>query len=132
MIVVLDEHLEGVPVERLSGAAQLIYVGTALPEAARGADVVLPATNVAEEDGTLVNRDGRVQRYFQAKAGPGMARPAWWAFGEILAELNGGHRLGGAHEVFEKLASVEPAFEGLSYEALGHHGASVAGMGVTA
>ena len=30
---------------------------------------------MAEENGTYVNRDRRIQRYKQAKAQPGMARP---------------------------------------------------------
>ncbi|MFQ6046633.1 MAG: 2Fe-2S iron-sulfur cluster-binding protein [Gemmatimonadales bacterium] len=132
VLVVLDETLEKMPAEAPSGAAKLIYLGTVLPQAARAADVVLPITNVAEEEGTFVNQDGRVQRYFQAKSGPGMARPAWWVLGEILAELEGWERLGSAGEAFDKLASAEPAFEGLSYEALGYHGVAVTRAGVTA
>ncbi|HEV8305161.1 MAG TPA: 2Fe-2S iron-sulfur cluster-binding protein [Gemmatimonadales bacterium] len=70
-------------------AGALIYAGTTLPPeaAARAADVVLPIANVAEEEGTFVNRDGRVQRYFQAKPSPGMARPAAWVLGELAAAL---------------------------------------------
>jgi len=48
---------------------------------------VLPIANVAEEEGTFVNRDGRAQRYFQAKPAPGMARPAAWVLGELAAAL---------------------------------------------
>ena len=40
---------------------------------------------MAEENGTYVNRDRRIQRYQQAKAQPGMARPAWWVAGEVIA-----------------------------------------------
>ena len=46
---------------------------------------MLPLTTMAEENGTYVNRDRRMQRYHQAKAQPGMARPAWWVAGEVLA-----------------------------------------------
>ena len=35
--------------------------------------------------GAFVNRDGRIQRFWPAKAAPGMARPAWWVAGEVLA-----------------------------------------------
>ncbi len=66
---------------RPAGAAT-VYLGTVPPEDAdtlRRADVLLPVANVAEEEGTFVNRDGRVQRYFQAKPAPGMAQPAWWS-----------------------------------------------------
>lgn len=67
----------------------LIYLGTVLgPDApCRSADVVLPVANVAEEEGTFVNRDGREQRYFQAKPAPGMAQPAAWVLGELVAAM---------------------------------------------
>jgi NADH-quinone oxidoreductase subunit G len=80
---------------------------------------VLPVANVAEEDGSFVNRDGRVQRYFQAKAPPGMSRPAWWVLGEILRAMERGDSLDSAAEAFRILAASEPAFGGLSYESLG-------------
>src|SRR5207248_2928577 len=60
VVLVLDEP--DIPVRT---AGTLIYVGTVLPERARDAEVVLPIANVAEEDGSFVNRDGRVQRYAQ-------------------------------------------------------------------
>ena len=85
VVLVLDD-----PQVAVRPAGALIYLGTVLPDDAgprTDADLVLPITNVAEEEGTFVNRDGRVQRYWQAKPAPGMARPAWWVLGEILARL---------------------------------------------
>jgi NADH dehydrogenase/NADH:ubiquinone oxidoreductase subunit G len=131
LVIVLDEGLAGVPASALSGAANLIYLGTVLPEAARSARVVLPIANVAEEDGTFVNRDRRVQRYFQAKASPGMARPAWWVLGELLRGLGRGESLGVAGDAFDALAKSEPAFAGMSYAAVGLRGA-VAGASAPA
>jgi NADH-quinone oxidoreductase subunit G len=84
VVLVLDEPDCAV---QTNGA--LIYLGTVLgPDAAcRTADVVLPIANVAEEEGTFVNRDGREQRYFQAKPTPGMAQPAAWVLGELVAAM---------------------------------------------
>ncbi|HEX9293300.1 MAG TPA: 2Fe-2S iron-sulfur cluster-binding protein [Gemmatimonadales bacterium] len=67
----------------------LIYLGTVLAEAAacRRADAILPIANVAEEEGTFVNRDGREQRYYQAKPAPGMAQPAAWVLGQLVTTL---------------------------------------------
>src|SRR5438552_329978 len=99
VVLVLDEPDIAV---RPRGA--LVYAGTVLPDAARHADLVLPIANVAEEDGTFVNCDGRVQRYFQAKPAPGMARPAWWVFSELLAVMGRGRGEGehvtGASDAF--------------------------------
>jgi NADH-quinone oxidoreductase subunit G len=84
VVLVLDEDLRELAAPVSAGA--LVYVGTVLPEAARGAAVVLPCTNVAEEEGTFENLRGVRQRYLQARTPPGMARPAGWILGEILAE----------------------------------------------
>jgi len=67
----------------------LIYLGTVLGADApcRRADVILPIANVAEEEGTFTNCDGRDQRYYQAKPAPGMAQPAAWVLGELAAAL---------------------------------------------
>src|SRR5207302_4999275 len=117
VVLVLDEP--DIPV-RAAGA--LIYAGTVLPERARDADVVLPIANVAEEDGTFVNRDGRVQRYAQAKPAPGMARPGWWVFSELGAALGQGEPVASAAEAFARVAQTLEPFRGLSYEQLGFTG----------
>jgi NADH-quinone oxidoreductase subunit G len=122
-VIVVGEALERVPEAALAKAPALLYLGTTLPDAARAARVVLPVTNVAEEHGTFVNRDGRVQRYQQARGGPGMARPAWWVLGALLAELGRGPTPGSAAEAFDMLAAEVPAFSGLSYTVLGTRGA---------
>src|SRR5947209_14076462 len=120
VVLVLDE-----PDIAVSTAGALLYVRTVLPERARDAQAVLPIANLAEEEGTFVNRDGRVQRYFQAKSAPGMTRPAWWVFSELVATLEGAHhrRVGTAAEAFDRLAASVEAFRGLSYAQLGFAGA---------
>jgi len=125
VVLVLDEVLDGVPEKDIGRAENLIFLGTTLPEWARAASVVLPIANVAEEDGSFVNRDHRVQRYLQAKAPPGMARPAWWVLGELAAQLGSGTSLSGAAKAFELLAAEGGAFSGLSYERLGYDGVVV-------
>jgi len=66
-----------------------------------------------------------VQRYFQAKSAPGMARPAWWVFSELVTALSGGPggHVGTAAEAFDRLAASVEAFRGLSYAQLGFGGA---------
>jgi len=82
LLLVLDETLEGI-----DALAPSLYLGTVLTEAVRrAAAVVLPATNMAEEDGSFRNLRGIVQQYWQAKTPPGMARPAAWTL-ETLAAL---------------------------------------------
>ena len=86
VVLVLDD-----PDSTVETNGALIYMGTVLADdaACRRADVILPIANVAEEEGTFTNRDGRDQRYYQAKPAPGMAQPAAWALGELVAALGG-------------------------------------------
>jgi NADH-quinone oxidoreductase subunit G len=82
VVLVLDD-----PDAQVKTDGAVIYLGTVPPEDAgpRDAALVLPIANVAEEEGSFENRDGRVQRYAQAKPAPGMARPAAWVLGELCA-----------------------------------------------
>jgi NADH-quinone oxidoreductase subunit G len=122
--VVLDADLdadEQAMLERAPGA--LVWLGTVLSDAWRRAEAVLPVTNMAEENGTYVNRDGRVQRYQQAKGAVGMARPAWWAAGEVLLGRGPNPTApASGDEAFALLGEYWPAFAGLGYADLGFTG----------
>jgi len=127
VLIVADHELTAEDVPALARAGAVILIGTVLPDAARVARVVLPSTNVAEEEGTFTNLRGRVQRYLQATASPGMSRPVWWTVSEMLAAL--GHRSDFwlAADVFADLAASTPAFAGMNYDVLGLRGRQVAG-----
>jgi NADH-quinone oxidoreductase subunit G len=120
--IVVDDDLHDVDGSAIDGVGHMIYVGTALPDAAGNASVVLPCANVVEEDGSFVNRDGRVQRYRQARTAPGMARPAWWILSALLREMGEGDGADTAASAFAMVAASEPAFHGLSYETVGFRG----------
>jgi NADH-quinone oxidoreductase subunit G len=123
VVLVLDDPTAPV---RTDGA--LIYLGTVLPDdvGVRGASVVLPIANVAEEDGTFVSCDGRVQRYSQAKPAPGMARPAWWVLGELGADAAEAAPASAA-DAFTRFAAATEGAAGLTYGALGLAGRALAG-----
>jgi NADH-quinone oxidoreductase subunit G len=88
LVLALDDELDGVEY-----IGPLLYIGTVLPLAARrSAVVVLPAANMAEEEGTFRNLRGVEQRYWQARTAPGMARPAAWILAELLALVGAGVR----------------------------------------
>src|SRR5439155_796299 len=78
--------------------------------------VVLPIANFVEEEGTFTNLRGRVQRFFQAKAAPGFARPSWYALTDLLAALGAAAPYALPRDVFAALATARPEFAGLSYE----------------
>ena len=85
LVIVLDADLGPEEEAALASARGLVVVLATVMPGARNAELILPVTNMAEENGTYVNRDRRIQRYEQAKVQPAMARPAWWVAGEVLA-----------------------------------------------
>jgi NADH-quinone oxidoreductase subunit G len=106
----------------LGRAAAVVVIGTALPDILRTADAVLPIANMVEEEGTFTNLRGRVQRFLQARAAPGMARPSWWVLGDLLAMMGESGNYFLASDVFAALAAARAEFSGMSYDSLGLRG----------
>jgi NADH-quinone oxidoreductase subunit G len=124
VLIVADDDLSGLDAAAASGAKAVIVIGTAVP-ALQNISVVLPISNFAEEEGTFTNIRGRVQRFLQAKAAPGLARPSWLVLGDLLGALGAQTSFFLPSEVFANLAASKPAFSGLSYDALGLRGLPV-------
>jgi predicted molibdopterin-dependent oxidoreductase YjgC len=124
LVLVLDPDLSEADRASLSAVrGALVVLGTVFDDALRNAELVLPTTNMAEENGTYVNRDRRIQRFQQAKSQPGMARPAWWVAGEVLAGPGpDADAPSTAAEAFLLLGERWPVFAGLSHEDLGYTG----------
>ena len=132
MVIVLDADLIAADeaAARRGARRVVVVLGTVVAEALRSAELVLPVTTMAEENGTYVNRDRRVQRYNQAKSQPGMARPAWWVAGEVLAGPGpSADAPATAAEAFELLGERWPVFAGMTYADLGFTGRVLAGRG---
>ena len=121
LAIVLDADLDEAEVAALSGAGTVVVLGSIQHEWVEArADLALPVTLMAEENGTWVNRDQRVQRYSQARTSAGMARPAWWVAVEALAVLAPGDRWPDTSDAaFAALGAMVPALAGLTYADLG-------------
>jgi NADH-quinone oxidoreductase subunit G len=122
-VLVLDADLGPEDESALAAAPGLVVrLATVMPEGRNG-ELILPVTTMAEENGTYVNRDRRIQRYQQAKAQPGMARPVWWIAGEVLAGPGpDASAPATAAEAFALLGERWPVFAGLTHEDLGFTG----------
>ena len=125
VLVVADEELAAAP-PTLPTGVRILVLGTTVPAWAAGADIVLPIANMAEEEGTFTNIRGRVQRFMQAKAAPGLARPSWYVLGDLLAAMGDGEGYFTAADAFRAIAGAHASFAGLSYDTLGLRGALVA------
>ncbi len=123
LVVVLDVVLDETEAARVRKAGAVAVLASVESDQLPGAVLVLPVTAMPEENGTYVNRDGRVQRYHQAKASPGMARPAWWVAAEAWALLGAGREAPAtAADAFARLGETIPSLTGLSYDDLGYTG----------
>jgi NADH-quinone oxidoreductase subunit G len=127
-LIVADEELAGVDQPNVDAAGAVVVVGTTLPPwAAAKTSVVLPIANMAEEEGTFTNLRGRVQRFTQAKAPPGFARPSWWVLSDLLTAIGEKSSYFLASDVFTALAQDVAQFSGLSYDSLALKGREIAG-----
>jgi NADH-quinone oxidoreductase subunit G len=128
-LLIADEELAGADAASLAAAVAsagaMVVIGTTLPPWASSAAVMLPVANMAEEEGTFTNVEGRVQRYLQAKAAPGLARPGYAAMGDLLTALGDQTVNFLPGDVFRALAGAHAAFGGMTYENLGLRGATV-------
>jgi NADH-quinone oxidoreductase subunit G len=124
LVIVLDAELSETDLDLISKSpASVVVMGTIFAEGLRNAEVVLPVTTMAEENGTYVNRDRRIQRFNQARSQPGMARPAWWIAGEVIAGPGPSKSAPAtAAEAFELLGERWPVFATTSYDDMGYTG----------
>jgi assimilatory nitrate reductase catalytic subunit len=93
-----------------------------LSETAQRADVVLPATAWAEDEGLMTNGEGRVIKHNKACEPPGEARPDWWIMRELARRLGAGDKFPytSPREVFDELRVASKGgvadYYGITYE----------------
>jgi NADH-quinone oxidoreductase subunit G len=127
-VIVVDQDLTPDDVTALSRASDVVLVSTFMPGALARADVVLPIANYVEEEGTLTNLRGHVQRFLQARAAPGMARPSWYVLADLCNALGDRQDALTAAQAFAAAAAAQPAFAGMSYDGLGLRGRTIDGV----
>ena len=92
-------------------------------ETAQKADVVLPALGWAESDGTYTNLERRVQRAPKAVTNPkSRAAPDWMMFTHLAKHMGVEWPFSDARSVTAEISRAVPAYNGLTWEALGDQG----------
>jgi NADH-quinone oxidoreductase subunit G len=123
IVLVLGDDLADQPETFGDSAALYVYLGQHGTPAAGHAHFVLPVTSFAEQEGTFINVQGRVQRFWPALEAPGVARPAWLVLGHVLAALAGTPPATKVDEAFHLLAATRPELDGMTYPEIGTRGA---------
>jgi formate dehydrogenase major subunit len=85
---------------------------------AQFADVVLPGCPSVEKEGTFVNTERRIQRFYEVMPPLGDSRPDWKILTDLAARM--GHDWGYTHpsEIMEEAAGIADMFAGVNYERL--------------
>jgi len=112
--------------------ASVIHVGPFVPGDAASAAVLLPSAAWSEEDGTIVNFEGRIQRVRRCHLPRGEGRPGW----RVARDVAEAARLEmppwtSSAEVLASLAERVAEYEGLDLESIGLLGAET-GVGLGA
>jgi len=85
------------------------------------ADVILPGASFAECDGTYSNSERRVQRVRKAVE-PIAGKPNWQIIQELSTVVGYPMNYDSAERIFDEMASLNPAFGGMTFERLSGKG----------
>jgi predicted molibdopterin-dependent oxidoreductase YjgC len=118
-----DSALSGLDAQRAKALADkvefLVVQDMVLSEAAKRADVVLPACSFAEKDGTFTNTERRVQRVRKVIGEVGQSKPDWWILCQVAQRMGArGFEYAGPSQIMEEIAQLTPDYAGISYPRL--------------
>jgi NADH-quinone oxidoreductase subunit G len=113
--------------ENLLSKLDTLIVSDILPNKTTAlAHYLLPGCAHAEKRGSFVNVKGRVQRFMQNIQPKGDARPEWEFLHELTHNVTGSNGFSSIEGLFNQMAAEVPAFQGLTWAALGDLGVTVA------
>ena len=67
-----------------SRSKQVVVLDHLINKTTRKADILLPAATFAESEGTMVNNEGRAQRYYKAVGNKTQVQESWRWIGELI------------------------------------------------
>lgn len=90
--------------ELLGAARHIVAIDSLVNATTERAEAVLPAGTFAESDGTLVNQEGRAQRFFQVFVPQGEIQESWRWLRDLM--LAAGQREGAAWETLDHVEAA--------------------------
>ena len=109
--------------EALANLDHLVVQDLFLTETAFHADVVLPASAMAEKSGSFTNTDRRVQLARPVVPSPGEARQDWWIIQQIAQRLGLAWNYQDPGEIFAEMAQTMPSLANITWARLQREGA---------
>jgi formate dehydrogenase major subunit len=89
-----------------------------MSETAKYADVVLPGCPSVEKEGSYVNTERRIQRFYEVMPPLGDSRPDWQVLTDLAARMGHGWGYNHPSEIMEEAAGIADMYAGVSYERL--------------
>jgi NADH-quinone oxidoreductase subunit G len=105
----------------LSGSF-VVSIASFEDESTRLADLVIPAENWAEKEGTVTHPEGRLQRLRRSVPLPEGMIAGWRFLDAVATELGAGVDAEAPADVFDALTTEVSFYEGLTYEEIGGKG----------
>ncbi|GAA0859359.1 formate dehydrogenase subunit alpha [Aliiglaciecola litoralis] len=98
----------------------LVVVELSMTETAKLADVVLPAANFAEKEGTFTNCERRVQLVRQAILPPFEAKADWQILAALADKMGMAEQMcwRDSEQIFDEMAALTHSFSGMNYALL--------------
>ncbi len=85
-------------------------------------DVLLPLAPIEEQEGTLINRQGRLQRAQQAYPPRGQSKPGWAIVAELARAIDKPMDIPSARDAFERARAHAGALKDIAYDDVGETG----------
>jgi NADH-quinone oxidoreductase subunit G len=102
----------------LSKVEHIISLSLWPDDVAINATVALPIQSFAERDGSFMNGERRVQRYYTAQGPMGEAEPAWRALSRLMVRMSASRAHQSAAAVMLEITQQMPQFAGMRYSEL--------------
>ena len=103
--------------ELLAQCEQILVLDYLENETVRRSDLCLPAATFAEGDGTVVNNEGRAQRYFQAFSPDEVLRESWRWIAELMKRMGKDPEWNSLDDITNTLFQDIDKFEGMVHVA---------------
>jgi len=104
--------------QAFSGLEFMVVQDIFMSRTAEFADVVLPGCPSVEKEGTFVNTERRIQRFYEVMPPLGQSRPDWQILTDLASHL--GHPWYYTHpsQIMAEVAGIAEMFAGVSYDRL--------------
>lgn len=94
---------------------QVIVLDHLFNKTVQNADIILPVATFAESEGTIVNNEGRAQRFYKALVNNNQVKESWRWIGNLMKarNANGAVAWNRVDDIVESMADELPAFSKL-------------------